>query len=100
MRPPGGGGKISFSKNREEIDLKTKKEKLKSSLFLDGLAYFFPFFLPFMIVSANLRTRYSKISELRANRDRTQRFWLLFVTGNREEKGWGKNKGFWPLASF
>jgi hypothetical protein len=87
MRPPPGGGayiyKLFQKQGRNEP--KHDQGKLKFSIFSDDLAQLFPVFLQFMIVSANIRTRYSKISALRANGDQIQRFWLFFVTGNREE---------------
>ena len=54
-----------------------------------------------MIVSVNTRTRYIKITALRASWDQIQRFWPFFVTGNRKEldifskKAGGRNMTFW-----
>ena len=66
MRPPGGRAWISFSKNREEINLNTKKENVKSSLFSDDLdSDDFPVFLQFMIDIQKFR-RFAPI-EIRFN---------------------------------
>ena len=94
----GGKNKLFQKQGRN----KPRYEKRKPQIFpiLDELAYFFPVFLQFVIVSANIRTRYSKISALRANRDQIQRFWPFFVTGNREEISVFSNMGGEKIRVF
>ena len=55
---PRGWGRNKLSKNKAE------REKQKSNIFpvFRRFGLYFPVFLPFMTVSANVRTRYSKIS--------------------------------------
>ena len=62
---PGVEEEIGSSKIREETKLNMKKKNLKYSLFLDNLTYF-PCFHASYDILANLRTRYSKVSALRA----------------------------------
>ena len=55
-----------------------------------------------MIILANIRTKYSKFSALRANRGRTLQLWEFFVAGKQGRNkyifilGGGRNKSFWP----
>ena len=62
-----GVGKIHLAKNREEINLNTKKKNLNIFPVFGRFGLIFPVFMPHMTVLANVRTRYSKILTLRVN---------------------------------
>ena len=59
--------KIHLAKKQGRNKPKHKKEKPEIFPVFGRFGLFFPVLLPFMIVLANVRTRYLKISALRVN---------------------------------